>query len=94
MPHPVSKGQGKGTGQPTMNRSKQGRGMGKKAIGVLLLSLAFASVHLAQSAAAGKIFRIGYLDNSTASTMAVRLEAFQQELSKLGWIEGKNITIE
>ena len=41
----------------------------------------------------GKIFRIGILDNSTASSMAVRLEAFRQELSKLGWIEGKSIAI-
>jgi putative ABC transport system substrate-binding protein len=30
----------------------------------------------------------------TASSIAVFLEAFRQELSKLGWIEGKNITIE
>jgi putative ABC transport system substrate-binding protein len=42
----------------------------------------------------GKIFRIGFLDNSTASSMSALLEAFRQELSKLGWIEGKNITIE
>ena len=42
----------------------------------------------------GKIFRIGFLDNSTASGMAVLVNAFRQELSKLGWIEGKNITIE
>ena len=42
----------------------------------------------------GKIFRIGFLDPSTASGIAVLLEAFRQELSKLGWIEGKNITIE
>jgi ABC-type uncharacterized transport system substrate-binding protein len=42
----------------------------------------------------GKIFRIGYLDGSTASGMAGLLEAFRQELSKLGWIEGKNIAIE
>jgi len=42
----------------------------------------------------GKIRRIGFLDNSTASGIAVLLEAFRQELSKLGWIEGKNITIE
>src|SRR5262249_42390637 len=28
------------------------------------------------------------------SGMAVLLDAFRQELSKLGWIEGKNITIE
>jgi putative tryptophan/tyrosine transport system substrate-binding protein len=43
---------------------------------------------------AGKLLRIGLLDNSTASGSAVRLEAFWQELRKLGWIEGKNIAIE
>src|SRR5499426_4170326 len=42
----------------------------------------------------GKIFRIAYLDNSTASGIAVRLEEFRQELSKLGWVEGKNLVIE
>jgi putative tryptophan/tyrosine transport system substrate-binding protein len=42
----------------------------------------------------GKIFRIGYLDPSTASGSAVLVDAFRQELSKHGWIEGKNITIE
>jgi len=43
---------------------------------------------------AGKIFRIGYLDPSTASGSAVLVDGFRQELSKLGWIEGKNFTIE
>src|SRR5437773_149452 len=43
---------------------------------------------------AEKIFRIGYLDSSTASGSAVLVKAFLQELSKLGWIEGKNIAIE
>ncbi|HSE89027.1 MAG TPA: ABC transporter substrate-binding protein, partial [Candidatus Binatia bacterium] len=43
---------------------------------------------------AGKIFRIGYLDGSTATGSAVLVDAFRQELSKLGWIEGKNFTIE
>ncbi len=44
---------------------------------------------------AAKIARIGYLDGGTASGMAtVLLNAFRQELSKLGWIEGKNITFE
>ena len=42
----------------------------------------------------GKIFRIGFLDPSTPSGMAVMVDAFRQELGKLGWIEGKNITIE
>ena len=32
--------------------------------------------------------------SSTASGSAVLVDAFRQELSKLGWIEGKNITIE
>jgi putative tryptophan/tyrosine transport system substrate-binding protein len=42
----------------------------------------------------GKIVRIGFLDNSTASGIAVFSEAFRQDLRKLGWIEGTNITIE
>jgi putative tryptophan/tyrosine transport system substrate-binding protein len=42
----------------------------------------------------GKVLRVGYLDNSTASGSAVLVEAFRQELTKLGWIEGKNITME
>jgi len=42
----------------------------------------------------GKVFRIGFLDPSTASGIAVLLDAFRQELSRLGWMEGKNITIE
>jgi putative tryptophan/tyrosine transport system substrate-binding protein len=41
-----------------------------------------------------KILRVGFLDPSTASGSAVLVDAFRQELSKLGWIEGKNITIE
>ncbi len=42
----------------------------------------------------GKTFRIGFLDPSTASGSTVLVDAFLQELSKLGWIEGKNIAIE
>ena len=60
----------------------------------LLATLFLANISLADAQQTGKIFRIGFLDNSTASGMAVFLEAFRQELSKLGWIEGKNITIE
>jgi putative ABC transport system substrate-binding protein len=59
-------------------------------VGAMLL--AFCASAAAQQT--GKVFRIGYLDNSTASGSAVLLEAFRQELSKLGWIEGKNIAIE
>ena len=42
----------------------------------------------------GKIFRIGFLDGGTAAGMVGLVKAFLQELSKLGWIEGKNFTIE
>jgi ABC-type uncharacterized transport system substrate-binding protein len=42
----------------------------------------------------GKVPRIGFLDSSMASGIAVVLDVFRQELSKSGWIEGKNITIE
>jgi putative ABC transport system substrate-binding protein len=48
----------------------------------------------AEAQQAGKNFRIGFLDASTASGSAVLMEAFRQELSTLGWIAGKNITIE
>src|SRR4029453_1971018 len=48
----------------------------------------------AEAQQTGKIFRIGFVDGSTASGMAGLLEAFRQEMGKLGWIEGKNITIE
>jgi ABC-type uncharacterized transport system substrate-binding protein len=42
----------------------------------------------------GKIFRIGFLDGSTASGSAVLVDTLRQELSKLGWVEGKNLAIE
>jgi putative tryptophan/tyrosine transport system substrate-binding protein len=61
---------------------------------VLVAAMLLAVAVLADAQQAGKIFRIGFLDNSTASGMAGLVEAFRQELSKLGWIEGKNITIE
>src|SRR5215468_3039073 len=60
----------------------------------LLATLFLATVSLADAQQTGKVPCIGFLDNSTASGIAVLLDAFRQELSKLGWIEGKNITIE
>jgi putative tryptophan/tyrosine transport system substrate-binding protein len=60
----------------------------------LALCAIFAMSSSAQAQQTGKISRIGFLDGSTASGMAVLAEAFQRELSKLGWIEGKNIIIE
>jgi len=42
----------------------------------------------------GKIYRIGLLDISTSSGSAGLLGTFRQEMTRLGWIEGKNIAIE
>jgi putative ABC transport system substrate-binding protein len=60
----------------------------------LLATLFLANGSLANAQQTGKISRIGYLDPSTASGSAVLFDAFRQELSKLGWVEGKNITVE
>src|SRR5882672_1051077 len=68
--------------------------MNHKVIIVLLAASILICFHLADAQQTGKVPRLGFLDNSTASGSAVFVEAFRQELSKLGWIEGKNITIE
>jgi putative ABC transport system substrate-binding protein len=52
------------------------------------------TVSVAEAQQAGKIYRIGFLDSSTASSMAALSDAFWQELRNLGWVEGKNLTIE
>ena len=61
---------------------------------LMLCAVIFVLCSSADAQQTGKVFRIGFLDGSTASGMAVLAEAFRQELSKLGWIEGKNIIIE
>jgi len=60
----------------------------------LLATLFLANISLADAQQTGKMFHIGVLDNSTASGSAVLMDAFRQELGKLGWIVGKNIAIE
>src|SRR5262249_4933236 len=63
--------------------------------GLLTLALAFVLCGaVADAQQTGKVFRVGFLDSSTASGMAVLVDAFRQELGKLGWSEGKNLTIE
>src|ERR1051325_7224188 len=59
-----------------------------------LSAMLFAPCFFAEAQQARKIFRIGYLDPSTVSGSATLLETFRQELSKLGWIEGKNLVFE
>jgi putative tryptophan/tyrosine transport system substrate-binding protein len=68
--------------------------MTKKITLLALCSLLFTHSFPAEAQQTGKVPRIGYLEPGTASGNAVLLDGFRQELSKLGWIEGKNITIE
>ena len=41
-----------------------------------------------------KLWRLGYIDPSSRTVVNPFLNAFRQELDRLGWSEGKNITIE
>src|SRR5437867_4818143 len=68
--------------------------MTKKIILLSLCSLLLAPCSAVDAQQAGKIFRIGFLDSGTASGSAVLVDAFRQEMNKVGWIEGRNFTIE
>jgi putative ABC transport system substrate-binding protein len=68
--------------------------MRKYVIRLALYAMLLALCPSAGAQQAGKIPRIGFLDSGTVSGSAVLVDAFRQELSKLGWIEGKNIAIE
>jgi len=73
---------------------RAGKNMKRKITVLALSALLFALCSSAEAQQPGKVFRIGFLDSSTASGSAVLVDAFRQELSKLGWIEGKNIAFE
>ena len=68
--------------------------MKKKVVVLSLCAILIAPCWPIQAQQTGKAPRIGILDSRTASGSAVLWEAFWQEMRKLGWIEGKNITIE
>jgi putative ABC transport system substrate-binding protein len=70
------------------------KNMKKKITILALCTLLLAPCCSADAQQTGKVFRIGFLDSSTASGMAVLFEAFWQEMRKLGWIQGKNIAVE
>src|SRR6266404_6008108 len=65
-----------------------------RALSILFVVVLLVFAVVADAQQAGKIFRIGFLDSGTAVGSAFLVNAFRQELSKFGWIEGKNIAIE
>ena len=69
-------------------------GRQRSVVGLILTAILCALCSLAEAQQSTKIWRIGYLDPSTASATKNLLEAFREEMSKYGWTEGKNIIIE
>ena len=65
----------------------------RRFIGVVTVSL-LAAPHAAQAQQAGKVRRIGYLDQGSAARNRPYFEAFRQGLRDLGWVEGQNIVID
>ena len=68
--------------------------MGKKIICLALSAMLLALSFLADAQQTGKIPRIGFLSSTSASTAARNLAAFREGLRELGYVEGKNISIE
>jgi putative ABC transport system substrate-binding protein len=68
--------------------------MNRKITGLALCSMLLAPCSEVDAQQTGKVARIGFLDPGTASGSASLLQALRQEMRKLGWIEGKNFTIE
>jgi putative ABC transport system substrate-binding protein len=60
---------------------------------VIFILLQFAAL-LAEAQPAGKVWRIGYLDQGTAAINGAFLDGLRQGLRELGWVEGRNIVIE
>jgi putative tryptophan/tyrosine transport system substrate-binding protein len=65
-----------------------------KPIIILLVSLALASVHLAEAQQPAKVAKIGWLGFSSASGQSPGAEVFRREFRALGYVEGKNIAFE
>ena|SRR6266576_232018 len=58
------------------------------------VALEFAAGVNAQAQQATKIPRIGFLSTTSLAVVSARVEAFQQGLRNLGYVEGKNIVVE
>jgi putative tryptophan/tyrosine transport system substrate-binding protein len=61
---------------------------------LLLIGFVLANLHFAEAQQPAKIPRIAYLSGSSFSANRPRNEAFRRGLRELGYVEGKNITID
>src|SRR6266550_7018334 len=71
------------------------RPLSKTALGSIVFAGALLSLAVtAEAQQPKKVPRIGYRGTNPRSVSRVRIEAFRQGLRELGYVEGKNITIE
>jgi putative ABC transport system substrate-binding protein len=68
--------------------------MKSKSLLWLLTTVWLTTASIADAQQSIKIYRVGYLDLSSASGSAPLLQAFRQRLSDQGWVDGKNIAFE
>jgi putative ABC transport system substrate-binding protein len=68
--------------------------MRKTIVGFALSAMLFALCLLAEAQQQEKVPRIGFLSTAALSSLSSRLEAFRQGLRELGYVDGKNITID
>ncbi len=61
---------------------------------VFLLAVALLAPPSIGAQPAGRVFRLGFISSSTTSVSSPFLVALRQGLSELGYVEGKNVTIE
>jgi putative ABC transport system substrate-binding protein len=77
------------------NGSQRATGVGmKRRTFITLLGGATAWPLAARAQQVGKLYRIGFLGNSTAALEANLVEPFRDGLRNLGYLEGRNIVIE
>jgi putative tryptophan/tyrosine transport system substrate-binding protein len=76
-------------------RQQMGRkAMSKKIMGLALGALLLAVCSSAKAQQSPKVPRIGFLSPFSSSDSALWDQAFRQGLRDLGWVEGKNVSIE
>jgi putative ABC transport system substrate-binding protein len=68
--------------------------MNSKSLFWLLTTVLLTTAPLADAQQPTKIPRVGYLATVSLSAIPTRIEAFRQGLRELGYVEGKNISIE
>src|SRR5215813_13804010 len=70
--------------------------MGRKAILVLLVGLAFVSVHRAEAQQQARVIKIGelILGIRPGGDIGIGRELLRRELRQLGYVEGKNVVFE